>query len=77
MKCGEKYMYGSGNICVVCAEDRNGIGEHVLQLVTKARTLSNCGGGEVVAVCVAGIAMETSLVHVSAPEPGMEVSLTL
>ena len=46
MKCGEKYMYGSGNICVVCAEDRNGIGEHVLQLVTKARTLSNCGGGK-------------------------------
>lgn len=52
MKCGEKYMYGSGNICVVCAEDHNGIGEHVLQLVTKARTLFNFGGGEVVVVCV-------------------------
>lgn len=52
MKCGEKYMYGLGNICVVCAEDHNEIGEHVLQLVTKARTLFNCGGGEVVAVCV-------------------------
>ena len=45
-------MINSGSICVVCAEDRNEIGEHVLQLLTKARHLYCEGGGEVTAICV-------------------------
>lgn len=45
-------MFRFGTICIVCAENQSGIGEHVLQLITKARELHNCGGGEVVAICV-------------------------
>lgn len=45
-------MIKDGAICVVCAENKNGIGEHVYQLITKANELHNCGGGEVVAICV-------------------------
>lgn len=45
-------MIKDGAICVICAENKNGIGEHVYQLLTKANELHKCGGGEVVAICV-------------------------
>ena len=45
-------MFRNGTICVVCAESQSEIGEHVLQLITKARELHNSGGGEVVVICV-------------------------
>lgn len=51
-------MIKNKGICVICAEDHNEIGEHVLQLVTKARKLHDNGGGEVSAVCVGRDAAE-------------------
>lgn len=53
-------MIKKRDICVVCAEDFNEIGEHVLQLVTKARTLHNEGGGVVTVLC-AGCDTEKAL----------------
>jgi electron transfer flavoprotein alpha subunit len=44
-------MIKKRDICVVCAEDVNEIGEHVLQLVTKARMLHTEGGGVVTVLC--------------------------
>lgn len=45
-------MKKNGEVCVVCAENKNGAGDCVYQLLTKANELHKCGGGEVIALCV-------------------------